>query len=108
MRACTSVHRRSSAAAVIPFMAATTRLSSGLNDMASAPPAAVARLAEHLGLDPGVLRGYGKRAQTRSDHLAKIAKYLGWKTAAEGIAGGCCLGFLPVSFAAGCLLVAVR
>ena len=27
--------------------------------------------------------GYGKRAQTRSDHLAKIAKYLGWKTAAE-------------------------
>jgi hypothetical protein len=33
---------------------------------------------------PGALRGYGKRAQTRSDHLAKVARYLGWKTAADG------------------------
>src|SRR5271165_6457402 len=37
-----------------------------------------------LGLEPGALRGYGKRAQTRSDHLAKVARYLGWKTAADG------------------------
>jgi hypothetical protein len=54
------------------------------DEVASAPPAAVARLAERLGLDPGALRGYGKRAQTRSDHLAKVARYLGWKTAADG------------------------
>jgi Domain of unknown function (DUF4158) len=53
-------------------------------DVASAPPAAVARLAEQLGLDPGALRGYGKRAHTRSDHLNKVAKYLTWKTAAAG------------------------
>ena len=42
------------------------------------------RLAERLGLDPGALRGYGKRAQTRSDHLAKVAEYLSWKTAPGG------------------------
>ena len=40
------------------------------DDVTSAPPVAVARLAERLGVDPGVLRGYGQRAQTRSDHLA--------------------------------------
>jgi Domain of unknown function (DUF4158) len=44
------------------------------DDVASAPQAAVARLAERLGLDPRALRGYGKRAQTRSDHLTKVAK----------------------------------
>ena len=54
------------------------------DDVASAPPAAVARLAERLGLDPGALRGYGRRAQTRSDHLAKVAGYLSWKTAPDG------------------------
>ncbi|HEX9528022.1 MAG TPA: DUF4158 domain-containing protein, partial [Streptosporangiaceae bacterium] len=54
------------------------------DDVASAPPAAVARLAERLGLDPGALRGYGKRAQTRSDHLTKVARYLSWKTAPDG------------------------
>jgi hypothetical protein len=45
---------------------------------------AVARLAERLGLDPEALRGYGKRAHTRSDHLGRVAKYLSWKTAAVG------------------------
>ena len=54
------------------------------DEVASAPAAAVARLAGRLGLEPGALRGYGKRAQTRSDHLAKVARYLGWKTAADG------------------------
>src|SRR5258708_2081477 len=28
--------------------------------------------------------GYGRRAQTRSDHLAKVARYLSWKTAPDG------------------------
>src|SRR5260370_29441389 len=37
------------------------------DDVASAPPAAGARLAERLGLDPRALRGDGGRAQTRSD-----------------------------------------
>ncbi len=54
------------------------------DDVASAPPVAVARLAERLGLDPVALRGYGKRAQTRTDHLKSAARYLGWKHAAAG------------------------
>jgi hypothetical protein len=53
-------------------------------DVASAPPAAVARLAGQLGLDPEALRGYGKRAQTRSDHLKLVIKYLRWKTVPDG------------------------
>ncbi|WP_431903757.1 Tn3 family transposase [Nonomuraea sp. bgisy101] len=44
----------------------------------------MARLAEALGLAPGALRGYGRRAHTRSDHLGQVAKYLGWKQAATG------------------------
>ncbi len=46
-----------------------------------APPAAVARLAERLRLDPAVLAGYGQRAYTRSDHVRLAAGYLGWKSA---------------------------
>jgi hypothetical protein len=38
----------------------------------SAPPVAVARLAERLGLDPEVLEGYGRRSHTRSDHLLLV------------------------------------
>lgn len=44
------------------------------DDVASAPPAAVARVAERLGVSPKALRLYGKRDQTRSDHLGLIAK----------------------------------
>ncbi|GAB3976851.1 hypothetical protein GCM10029978_064900 [Actinoallomurus acanthiterrae] len=54
------------------------------DEVASAPAAAVARVAEQLGLDPRVLQGYGKRAHTRTDHLVLAAKYLGWKNAAAG------------------------
>jgi TnpA family transposase len=54
------------------------------DDVASAPQAAVARLAEQLGVDPGALGGYGKRAQTRSDHLKLVTRYLKWKTAPDG------------------------
>ncbi|MEV4166722.1 DUF4158 domain-containing protein [Nonomuraea dietziae] len=46
------------------------------DDVASAPPAAVVRVAERLGVAPAALRLYGKRDQTRSDHLGLIAKYL--------------------------------
>src|SRR5712691_395701 len=47
----------------------------------AAPPAAVARLADRMGLGPAVLEGYGQRAHTRSDHLRLVADYLSWKTA---------------------------
>ncbi|MGH3528995.1 MAG: DUF4158 domain-containing protein [Pseudonocardiaceae bacterium] len=45
----------------------------------SVPGAAVARLAERLGISFGELRGYGDRAQTRTDHLREIVRYLGWR-----------------------------
>src|SRR5258708_20131316 len=54
------------------------------DDVASAPAAAVARLAEQLGLDPGALGGYGRRPHTRSDHLTKAARYLGLTTPPPG------------------------
>ena len=47
----------------------------------AAPPAAVARLAERLGLGLAVLAGYGQRAHTRSDHVRLATGYLGWKSA---------------------------
>ena len=54
------------------------------DEVRSAPPVAVARLAERLGLDPEVLKGYVRRSHTRSDHLLLVAKYLGWKSAPAG------------------------
>jgi Domain of unknown function (DUF4158) len=50
------------------------------DDVAAAPPAAVARLSERLGVPVGELRGYGAREQTRTGHLREIAAYLGWRT----------------------------
>jgi hypothetical protein len=47
----------------------------------AALPAAVARLAERLGLGLAVLAGCGQRAHTRSDHVRLAAGYLGWKSA---------------------------
>ncbi|MFI0487475.1 DUF4158 domain-containing protein [Actinomadura sp. 9N215] len=46
------------------------------DDVASAPPAAVARLAEQLRVDPKAFAGYGRRAKTRTDHLRLAARYL--------------------------------
>lgn len=54
------------------------------DEVALAPPVAVARLAERLGVDPALLEGYGRREQTRSDHLRLVADYLGWKSAPVG------------------------
>lgn len=54
------------------------------DEVRSAPPAAVGRLADRLGVDPAALSLYGQRAQTRSDHLVMVAEYLGWKTAPAG------------------------
>jgi len=49
--------------------------------VASAPPVAVARLADQLKVDAAELRSYGKRAQTRTEHLRLVAQYLGWRPA---------------------------
>ncbi|WP_037970267.1 DUF4158 domain-containing protein [Streptosporangium amethystogenes] len=47
--------------------------------MPTAPPVAVARLADQLGVDPVELRSYGRRAKTRTEHLRLVAQYLGWR-----------------------------
>nr|WP_235204493.1 Tn3 family transposase [Nocardia otitidiscaviarum] len=47
----------------------------------AAPPVAVARLAEQLKVDAAHLRSYGRRAQTRTEHLRLVARYLGWRPA---------------------------
>jgi hypothetical protein len=49
--------------------------------LASAPAAAVARLAGQLQVDPMVIGVYGRRAKTRTDHLRLAAQYLGWRAA---------------------------
>jgi hypothetical protein len=45
--------------------------------LASASPVAVARLADQLKVDAAQIRSYGRRAQTRTDHLRLVAQHLG-------------------------------
>ncbi|WP_026467733.1 DUF4158 domain-containing protein [Amycolatopsis alba] len=45
--------------------------------VSSVPPVVVARLADQLGVDPNVLRPYGRRTKTRTEHLRLVTKYLG-------------------------------
>jgi TnpA family transposase len=47
--------------------------------VSAAPPVAVARLAGQLDVDAAEIRSYGRRAQTRSDHVRLAAQYLGWR-----------------------------
>ncbi|MCX4099077.1 DUF4158 domain-containing protein [Nocardia sp. alder85J] len=47
--------------------------------IADAPPVAVARLADKLEVDASLIRSYGKRAQTRTEHLRLVAQFLGWR-----------------------------
>jgi Domain of unknown function (DUF4158) len=47
--------------------------------VSTAPPVAVARLADQLGVDPVELWSYGRRAKTRTEHLRLVAQYLGWR-----------------------------
>ncbi|WP_374108837.1 DUF4158 domain-containing protein, partial [Pseudonocardia sp. ICBG1293] len=49
------------------------------DEVASAPQAAVVRLAEQLRVDPAVIGSYGRRAKTRTEHLRLAAQYLGWR-----------------------------
>ena len=54
------------------------------DDIWSVPQAAVLRLANQLTVSPGVLGQYGRRAQTISDHLKAVLKYLDWKPVPTG------------------------
>lgn len=47
----------------------------------TAPPVAVARLAEQLKVDGTEIGSYGRRVQTRTDHLRLVSQYLGWRAA---------------------------
>jgi hypothetical protein len=51
------------------------------DDVSAAPAVAVARLAEQLNVHVAQLRSYGKRAQTRTEHVRLVAQYLGWRSA---------------------------
>ena len=41
------------------------------------------RLAGQLQVDPDVIRSYGRRAKTRTDHLRLVTRYLRWRPAGE-------------------------
>ena len=47
------------------------------DDLRSAPPEAVAFVAQQLHVKPTVLADYGTRAQTRQDHLQAVQAHLG-------------------------------
>jgi Domain of unknown function (DUF4158) len=51
------------------------------DDVTTAPPLAVRFVARQLGVDPGVLDGYGSRAQTRTDHVNQVKAHLGFCSA---------------------------
>ena len=53
------------------------------DEVSAAPGAAVARLASQLGVDRDVIRAYGRRPKTRTDHLRLAARYLGWRVPGE-------------------------
>jgi hypothetical protein len=49
-------------------------------DATMAPAVAVRFVARQLGVDPGVLTSYGKRAQTRTDHVNQVKAFLGFRS----------------------------
>src|SRR5260370_765292 len=51
------------------------------DDVTTAAPSAVRFVARQLGVDPGVLDGYGSRAQTRTDHVNQVKAHLGFCSA---------------------------
>ena len=51
------------------------------DDVTTAPPSAVRFVTRQLGVDPGVLDGYGSRAQTRTDHVNQVKAHLGFCSA---------------------------
>jgi hypothetical protein len=49
------------------------------DEVGAAPQAAVARVAERLGIVAGELASYGQRVKTRTDHLRLVTRYLHWR-----------------------------
>ncbi len=49
--------------------------------VATVPAVAADRLADQLNVDAAQFRSYGKRAQTRTEHLRLVAQYLSWRPA---------------------------
>ena len=49
------------------------------DEVSAAPAQAMARLSDRLRIPVGVLRGYGTREQTCTDHLRRVVGYLGWR-----------------------------
>jgi len=50
------------------------------DNAATAPVGVVRFVTQQLGVDPGVLAGYGQRAQTRTDHMNPVKAYLASRT----------------------------
>ena len=53
------------------------------DEVTAAPAVAVERLAARLGIVASELAGYGRREQTRTDHLRAVMAYRGWRSAEE-------------------------
>lgn len=58
------------------------------DDVTTAPAEAVRFVGRQLGVDPGVLVGYGERAQTRTDHVKQVRTYLGFRSPTAAELGG--------------------
>ena len=54
------------------------------DDLSTAPEAVVAFVAQQLDVAPGELARYGRRGQTRTEHLRQIRRYLGFRKATAG------------------------
>jgi TnpA family transposase len=54
------------------------------DDLGTAPEAVVAFVARQLDVAPGELTRYGRRGQTRTEHLRQIRRYLGFRKATAG------------------------
>jgi Domain of unknown function (DUF4158) len=57
------------------------------DDLSTAPEAVVAFVARQLDVAPGELGRYGRRGQTRTEHLRLIRRYLGFRKASAGDLG---------------------
>ena len=54
------------------------------DDIAAAPSAPIAFVADQLQVAPGALHDYGARPQTRTGHLQQIQRHLGFHDARRG------------------------
>ena len=53
------------------------------DDLASAPASVVHYIANQMNIEPGLFAEYGVRDHTRTDHLRRIAQYVGYRKADE-------------------------